>query len=236
MATYNGAAFLAQQIDSILDQLGEEDELLVADDGSSDGTLELLQGYGERVVVTDTEPSGGVVANFERVLGRASGDVVLLSDQDDVWKPGRVARVCTLLEDADLVLVNADVVNAELEAIGTTLFDQLGRRRGFLPNLYRNTFVGCCMGFRRTLLERALPFPEGVPWHDWYLGLLAEGTGRVVCVEEPLGLYRRHGGNASATGEGSGRALSQRLGDRVRMLRCVAAARRRPAPAWTGRP
>ena len=227
MATYDGAKYLRDQIDSVLGQLAPGDELLVADDGSSDQTYDVLESYGDHLKITHTNRVGGVVANFERVLAVADGDAILLADQDDVWLPGRVNLMRRALSKYDLVLVNAEIVDETLSPTGSTLFDQLGRRRGLVRNLWRNTFVGCCLGIRRSLLQHALPFPSGLPWHDWYLGLLAESRGRIWREERIYGYYRRHGDNVSATGLGSDRSMCARLEDRIRMLRALAVARLR---------
>ena len=204
MATYNGAPFLREQIDSILAQLGPDDELLVADDASGDETVAILKSYGKALSLVATDRAGGVVANFGRVLRRATGDIVFLADQDDVWLPGRLKRMRDELVDCDLVMTNAWVVDASLGRTTLTVFDQVRMAPGAFRNWTgRSSFVGCCMAFRRQILQRALPLPAMTPWHDWLLGLLASVTGRVRFLHEPLMLYRRHDTNVSATGGAS---------------------------------
>ena len=240
MATFNGQAFLAQQIDSILVQLEPGDELLVSDDGSSDQTQAILLSYGAALQLVDSTRVGGVVANFSRVLEHASKPLVVLSDQDDVWLPGRLASMRRLLSDVDLVLTNAWIVDENLRPTGRTLFQETQAGPGFWRNLIRrNSFVGCCMGFRLTLLAQALPLPQTTPWHDWLLGLLACANGKVCLTSEPLLLYRRHGGNATATGLPSRNGLWRMLTLRLRVLLAFGACmyrswfRRRPNDdAW----
>lgn len=91
MAAYNGEKFIAEQIASILDQLGEDDEIVVIDDRSTDGTLEALRALDDpRLRVIEQETNRGYVQTFERALGEARGAYLLLSDQDDIWLPGHV--------------------------------------------------------------------------------------------------------------------------------------------------
>lgn len=233
MATYNGARYLPAQIDSILAQLRPGDEFLVADDGSTDGTLDLLAGYGPALRVVATGRVGGVVANFSRALSEAHGELILLADQDDVWLAGRVEAMCAALGRCDLVLTDAQVCDEALRPTAKTLFAQIGAANGFWRNLLRSSFVGCCMGFRRELLRGVLPMPPMTPWHDWLIGLVGCLRGRVCLIDTPTLLYRRHGSNASATGEASGNRLWRKVALRVAVLWalgvCWQRSRRRPA-------
>ncbi len=235
MATYNGAAYLREQIDSVLAQLQPGDELLIADDASKDDTPLILSSYGDALSVVASSRAGGVVRNFERVLQRAVGDIVVLVDQDDVWLPGRLARLRSELASCDLVVANAWVVDAALQGRTRTVFDQLRAAPGVLRNWCgRSSFVGCCMAFRIGLLRRALPFPALTPWHDWLLGLLASVSGRVRFIDEPLMLFRRHGANASQTGDESSNGIVTKAVLRLRvgiaLVRCLLRARGRSRP------
>jgi glycosyltransferase involved in cell wall biosynthesis len=222
MATFDGAPYLAAQVDSILAQLGPRDELVVADDGSTDRTPEILAGYGDRLRVVGTSRVGGVVANFERALAAARGELVALSDQDDVWLDGRAALIRERLGKATLVAMNGVVVDEALAPLGRTVFQQVGVPGGFLRTLAVNRYVGCCMAFRRELLAAALPFPPRIAAHDWFIALVAERLFDVANDDQPLILFRRHGGNASTTGSSSRHGLGSRLAMRWRMLRAVA--------------
>lgn len=231
MATYNGERYLAEQIDSILGQLRAGDELLVADDGSRDGTLALLQRYGDRLRIVARDRAGGVVPNFARVLAAAACELILLADQDDVWLPGRLETMRERLDTCDLVMTNAAIVNGHLVPTGATLFEQVRPTRSLWRNVFgRSSFVGCCLGMRRAIVARALPLPACTPWHDWLIGLLASVGGRVEFIEQPMLLFRRHGANASATGATSSygwiRKLTIRAGIVCALVRCLL---RRPA-------
>lgn len=221
VATYNGAEFLHAQISSILNEVSDTDEVLIADDGSSDGTVSVIRSFGSRVRLVATSRVGGVVRNFERVIRAATGDGIVLCDQDDVWLSGRVTLIRQELEKSELVMMNGYIVDAELNIQSATIFSRIGVRRGFLNNLLKNSFVGCCMAFRRELRDKVLPFPREVPWHDWYIGLVAECRGGVKRVEAPTLLYRRHGHNLSPTGEVSANSFLRKIGLRIRVLTAV---------------
>lgn len=218
MATYNGEAYLPEQLDSILSQLAPGDELVVADDGSTDRTVELLRARGSQIRLVDTARVGGVVRNFERAVQAAQGDIVVLCDQDDVWLPGRLALVRRELASCDLLVMDGAVVDGALQPRHATIGESVGTRRGLVSNLWKNSFVGCCMAFRSEVQACVLPFPRGIAWHDWYIGLVAELFFRVRRVDEVTLLYRRHGANHSPTGESSGNALTKRLWMRLAMV------------------
>lgn len=232
LATYNGCKFIVEQLESVVCQLNPGDEVVVADDGSSDGTVAELAAFEPWVRIISVERVGGVVKNFERVISAAVGDAIVLCDQDDIWLPGRINLIRRALAENDLVVLNGQVVDANAVSRGVTIFESVDMRAGFLANLAKNSFIGCCMAFRRSLRDRVLPFPAGVPWHDWYIGLVAEWIGRVERIDEITLLYRRHGGNFSPTGEKSSNTLWRKLAMRWAVLRAVMiAVARRPAPA-----
>lgn len=221
MATCNGERHLAAQLESVLAQLDAGDELVIADDCSTDGTLAVIKECADRRIrVLTGERRLGVVANFERALAAARGDIVFLCDQDDVWLPNKRAVFVEALADADLVVFDCRVTDADCNELAPSFFALRGSGPGLLRNLWRNSFLGCCMAFRRSLLARALPFPAGLPMHDTWLGLVASATGRVLFVPEVTLLYRRHGANASPT---SGRSPYSRFAQLAHRLRFASA-------------
>jgi glycosyltransferase involved in cell wall biosynthesis len=224
LASYEGAAYIGEQISSIVAQLLPGDKIYLSDDGSHDETVAIATSLSDDVVVVATSRVGGVVPNFERALSAAfdsGAEQFVLCDQDDVWLPGRLAQIRSELAKADLVLLNGLVVDAQLVPLGATIAEAIGVRHGFWQNLGKNSYIGCCMAFRRNVLELALPFYKGIPWHDWYLGLLAERFFVVSRVQEPTMYYRRHGANHSPTGEKSRYSLAKKIGMRITMLRAV---------------
>jgi glycosyltransferase involved in cell wall biosynthesis len=219
LATYNGARHVLAQLQSILPQLSLDDELIVSDDGSTDATREIVRGMGDSRIVLVDGPRAGVVRNFEHALRQARGDVIFLCDQDDIWLPGKVQRVMQALGGSDLVVTDCRVVDDALHELHPSFFRLNGSRAGLLRNLVKNGYLGCCMAIRRTVLEAALPFPEGIAMHDWWIGLVAERTGRVRFLDEVLSLYRRHGNNASPAATRSTVPLARRLRWRLDMAR-----------------
>ena len=224
LATYNGSRYAEAQLRSILEQLSPEDEVLVADDGSTDNTIAIINAMGDpRIRWVAQGGKLGVVKNFERSISAARGEFIFLSDQDDVWLPGKVERCLTALADCPLVVTDCVVVDGELKPLSPSFFRQHHSRPGVLHNLWKNTYLGCCMAFRRELLQIALPFPNRIPMHDMWLGMIAEIHGGTCFVPEPLLLYRRHGGNASDAAGRSTARFSKMIADRVFLASLVAA-------------
>ena len=203
LASYNGIKYIAEQLDSILMQIGDNDEIIISDDGSKDGTVELINEYINKHgnIKLIEGPRKGLIKNFENAINAAEGDIIFLSDQDDVWMPDKVSTVMKAFEDKGdkciLVLHDAEIVNAELEATGKSLYEFRGSRPGLLRCLIKNPYVGCCMAFRKELKKEALPFPDGIEMHDWWIALNAECGRRAVQIPQRLIKYRRHGDNAS---------------------------------------
>ncbi len=203
MATYNGGRWVREQLASILRQLGPGDEVVVSDDGSTDDTVEVVRSFADpRVRVLSGNAFRSPVLNFENALRHARGDLVTLSDQDDVWLDGRVALIRDRLSIAAprvrLVALDAVVTDENGMVTDPSLFRKIGARPGLLKNVYDNSYVGCCLAFSRELLDVALPFPARIPMHDMWLGLLAEIFGTVEFVHTPMLAYRRHGANATS--------------------------------------
>lgn len=202
MATYNGERYVEEQLDSILSNIGPSDEVVVSDDGSKDRTVEILSAYSRqdcRIKVVDG-PHRGVISNFSNAIALSRGDLIFLSDQDDVWRSNKVSRVLSVFDSTgcDLVVHNARIIDGEGGETGDTLFELRKSKPGFLKNMARNSYVGCCMAFERKLVPAILPIPENVEMHDWWIGMIAEKRFTPVFIEDELIRYRRHDGNVSA--------------------------------------
>lgn len=202
MATCNGGRYLRAQLESILPQLDPEDELVVSDDSSTDDTLSILADYVDpRIRVLPENTYYNPVQNFENALCHARGEMIVLSDQDDYWLPGRLDLVRQHLagrvDQVALVMMDGEVVDAAGNDLGASIFKRNRAGTGILKNVYDNTYTGCCLAFSRPLLEIALPFPKNIPMHDMWLGLLAEIFGQVELIPVRTICYRRHGANAS---------------------------------------
>lgn len=218
LATYNGEQYLLQQLTSILLQLSPLDEIVISDDGSTDGTLQIVSELKDpRIKVFLNEGKHGVVPNFENALRHATGDVIFLCDQDDIWLGHKVDRCVKALEEADLVVHNALLMDGQGRVSDKDYFTLRGSRAGYWKNLYKNSFIGCCMAFRKDVLSLVLPFPKHILWHDMWIGLVVSKRGRTLFIDDPLLYYRRHGANASQTGERSSFSLKKKVTYRLQM-------------------
>lgn len=221
MATYNGEKYLDEQISSILSQLQPYEKLFISDDGSQDDTLKIIHSYGDKVQLVSSSYSGGVVSNFERALTSAynsGAKYFVLSDQDDIWMEDRMEDIRHNLSLADIIMMNGHITDADLNPTGYTIFNKIGVSTGFCANFVRPTYVGCCMAFRREILDVALPFPQSLPWHDWFISLIGELFFNVKHIPKPSIYYRRHGNNHSDTGERSKNSFFKKLKLRKRMF------------------
>lgn len=224
VATYNGAEYIEAQLRSILVQLSKDDEVIVSDDGSTDGTLEIIRGLNDKRIQILQQPHIGVTRNFYVALDHAKGEYIFLADQDDVWLEKKVSRCVELLQANDLVVTDAKVTDAELNVVEESLFTVLNSREGLWKNWFACTFYGSTMAFRRAILEAARPYPSSAAIaHDWWLGMVAEMTGKVSFVQEALVLYRRHAGTMTQVNRKSfltrsSRPLHVKTRARVHML------------------
>lgn len=204
IATYNGARYINTQVLSILSQLGAKDELVVSDDGSKDDTIRILESLNdERIRIFYNQGQHGVVPNFENALKHSSGDIIFFSDQDDIWDEKKVERCVEALNDVDLVIHNSKVFYEEGNHLNEDFFKLRNSGSGYWKNIIKNSFVGCCMAFRKEVKEYVLPFPKHILWHDMWIGLMVEKYGETKFIDDQLLYYRRHGDNASATSEKS---------------------------------
>ncbi len=220
MATYNGEKFLREQIDSILLQLRVNDELIISDDGSTDNTIRIIESYkDDRIKFFKNLSKHGVNSNFENAIYHAKGDFIFLSDQDDVWLPGKVDACVNALKNADCVIHDAIVVDKDLNIITESFFEIRNSGSGFWKNLYKNTYVGCCMSFRKSILEYVLPYPSNLPiFQEGWIAMLAELNGRVAFINIKGILFRRHSSNTSCTVKKSTFSRVHQLSYRVKLL------------------
>ena len=202
LATHNGEKYIAEQLESILRQLGKRDEVIVSDDSSTDKTLAIIENFHDsRIKIFPGNAFYNPIFNFENALKQAAGEVIVLSDQDDIWLDhkldvirqrfqNRPAEIYTIVLDGQMI----DETNA---VIGESIFETLSSGKGLLKNLKKNTYMGCCMAFSRELLEILLPFPKKIPMHDSWIGFLSELFGVVEFVPEKTIKYRKHRVNRS---------------------------------------
>lgn len=221
MATYNGERYIVEQLQSILSQLSLIDEVIISDDHSTDSTLDVIRSLNdERIKIFMNTMGKGYTRNFENALSKSKGEFIFLSDQDDVWIEGKLSRMMQILQKADFVVGDAVVVNEALEVIQPSHFKQYDVRTGFIHNLFKTRYIGACMGFKRSVLDVALPFPpnSNLCPHDYWIAVVTEMYFKTQLDVIPSLLYRRHGKNASSGGTFSHRGLLTKVYVRVYTL------------------
>ncbi|MGI9552856.1 MAG: glycosyltransferase family 2 protein [Aurantibacter sp.] len=211
MATYNGEQYLRSQLDSILKQLSPEDELIISDDGSTDATIDIIKSYRDPRIRLLHSPHQNLIFNFENALKEASGDVVFLSDQDDIWFDDKMEKYNRHFKKNLLVFSNAAMFYGEDTSTFELFFKDSKKKTGLLNNLAKVKFLGATLAFQRFVLDKALPFPRNIPMHDIWIGLIAETLGATHYIDEPLIYYRRHENVASTTGAKSSNTLFTKL-------------------------
>ena len=224
MATYNGEKYIIQQLESILPQLDLTDEIIISDDNSTDQTITLIERIcDKRIRVVMPTLSKGPIFNFENGLMNASGDVIVLSDQDDIWLNGRVKNIREYFSRScnsnDLLVLDSKVVDDRLCIIESSVFDFINAGPGIWKNFYRNTYIGCHMAFKRNLLKYAIPFPSSIPMHDVWLGLVSELVGVVTFCPGPTMLFRRTGNNYTKSRYSWGTRILWRINLGLSLLR-----------------
>jgi glycosyltransferase involved in cell wall biosynthesis len=224
MATWNGARFVEAQLASIAAQTRLPDQVVVADDGSSDETIALVERSGLPVDVLTGDGRLGVTANFERAIRAVQADVIVLADQDDVWRADKLA----VLEDAfragaNGVFSDGRVVDRDGQPTGRTLWQSFGYDGSadlLSILLKKNVVTGATLAFTSAMRDLVLPIGHD-GWHDSWIALLIAATGSLVAIPDTLIDYRVHGDNAEGLGTRSASAaIAQRAeGRKQRELR-----------------
>jgi len=212
LCTHNGASYVEEQLLSILNQEPTPTQLVVSDDASSDDTIARVRAVAARypavqLTVFENDPPLGVTKNFEQAIRACTGDLIALSDQDDVWHHGRLAFFAAQFAAhpaVSLMHSDARLVDGAGAPLGHTLAGALGVSAGEVASIHdgdafsvllrRNLVTGACTVFRRSLVEFAAPFPPS--WvHDEWLGIIAAAVASTDFVEQPTIDYRQHGSN-----------------------------------------
>lgn len=204
LCTYNGAAFLPAQLDSLHAQSRLPDELVVCDDGSTDATLHILESFAAQapfpVHIHRNPTTLGACGNFIKAIGLCSGDFIALSDQDDIWQPDKLLHALNMIQQADnpsatLYCSRLQYVNANLEPIGLST---IPRVIGFSNAVVENVAIGCSVVFGAEIRRLMLcGIPSKMMMHDWWAYLLASVFGQVIYDTTPTVLYRQHEGNVA---------------------------------------
>ena len=200
LCTYNGGKFLPQQLQSIIHQTYLNVEIIISDDHSRDNTIEIarhFQKIDSRIRIYVNEKNLGYNQNFEQAFDLATGDFIAVSDQDDIWKPNKIAEMMPLFSKKTM-LVYCQSVRFE-----NTIpdIDKYSKRNLFTGSdvrklMYYNSIAGHNIIFRKELLKYAKPFPYGV-FYDWWLTIIAAGTGGINATERVYTFQRFHSNNVT---------------------------------------
>ena len=211
MCTYNGADFLPAQLESILAQSRKPDQIVVCDDGSTDETRAILQKFEkqspEQVLLHFNKKNLGSVKNFEQAIGLCNGDIIALSDQDDVWRPDKLQLIQEAFSKSStgLVFSDAELVDENLESLNRRMWNEIGfdaTKRKLLQNgralevlITGWTVTGATMAFRSRFANICLPVPNDIAMiHDGWIALAIAAVADIVALDEPLVRYRQHAG------------------------------------------
>lgn len=229
LASYNGEKFIKQQIESILLQLGDNDELIISDDGSTDSTVDIINQFADpriKLFLYIREKSGKdsvqlITTNFENALSKAKGEYIFLADQDDVWCENKVVVMKEKLKSYDYVVSDCYITDEDLNIISKTRFLGNITKNKYLALIKPTPYQGSCSAFRREVLEKALPFPKGLQSHDRWIGMLASFGYRTLILEQPLIFYRRHSLTSSTSTSKSKRSLLYKVSTRLNYLKML---------------
>lgn len=231
LATYNGERFIKKQLESILTQLGKEDEIIISDDGSTDKTIDIISSLNDsRIKILNHKKDKSISQkylpsfyyasyNFENAIKYATGDVVYLSDQDDIWDKNRISHTLPYMGKYDFLMCNYSVIDSNDNILIKKYLGPNPIGKTLLYNIWKIPFRGCCMTIKMDVLKKTLPFPTNCINHDLWIGLyLTHKKYKCKFVDEPLHMYRDHTTNVSSVVGKSPNSLTFKIGYRLRFL------------------
>lgn len=222
LAAYQGERYIGEQLDSIVRQLSDDDEIIVSDDASTDGTVAAIARLGDRRIrVLNNTVRVGYVHNFQRALNHVRGDSIYFADQDDVWLPGKVQTLDRALEKKACAASDAVVVDERLREIYPSYFQCRRAEKFSAWSIFlRPAIIGATLACTREYLTRLLPLPSGIP-HDFWISFNAAWDGALDVVPSPLILYRRHAEAMSPTATAYRRPFVLIASERLRLARLL---------------
>ncbi|MBO0949263.1 glycosyltransferase family 2 protein [Fibrella forsythiae] len=207
LATYNGAKYLPQLLESLSQQTLQPAEIIVFDDGSTDNTLAVLNQFIQQLPITihvNDQPLG-VVRNFKKAVSACRGQYIAFCDQDDIWLPDKLARSVEAIKKIDspkptMVYTDLIVVDEQLNKLAVSYWEHRKlkpAKESFKSLLYGNIITGCTMIINRAMAIEVRRMPDLVLMHDFWIGCVAYGVGRCVFINQPTVLYRQHASNVT---------------------------------------
>ena len=218
LPTFNGERYLTETLESIASQKLPINQLVCSDNQSTDNTLSIIRAFSERVsfeVICLSQPAKGITNNYLNALSKANGDIVLVTDQDDVWLESKTQQMKDALNRKEVALVSHDslLVDSDLTSSALTLRgnrDKSKRLSGLVNNgssianleLYLRggiPLLAHTLGFKSELTQYLLDKPEEIDdwWFEEWVGFIALTQGRLFLLEEHLILYRQHDSQTS---------------------------------------
>lgn len=217
LTTYNGERFLREQLDSLRGQIRQADEVIISDDASTDGTVALVRDYIEKNALShwkllENTENVGFAANFCKALSATTGDVVFLSDQDDIWSEDKLECMANLFTAEPQILgLNSSFETVDATGLPTEIYGLRGNRNYGLVTqrlrkplerislktvMRKNISPGCTAAYRRELIDCYVKNTESISPHDYELNLMAAAKHGLYFYNIPLIRYRLHEGNA----------------------------------------
>lgn len=232
LATYNGEKFISKQLNSILQQDVAVDEIIICDDCSTDGTVQILQSYlnDNRIKLYINNERLGVFGNFRKAAKMAvCGNWLIFSDQDDIWVPNKISTLTRRMIGFDdkvtpvLLFSDLKVIDTDDEVVAQSFW----KRQKIYPKqislkslLYGNIVTGCSIMINYAMAKELLAIESCQYLHDEWLALIAYSFGKVQFVDEQLVLYRQHEQNITYAKDASADGLMSRLNyDLTHLLR-----------------
>lgn len=216
IATYNGAAYLREQLDSIIAQTLTADEIIIQDDCSSDGTAEIIQSYSSNLPIKFFKNSEnlGYIRNFESAIAKAQGEFIAICDQDDLWVPEKLERLMEKIGTKSLVYADSKLIDSDGNPMGQTLSEKLRNRFIEAPSplcfVYDNCVSAHAILLHRSLLQHLFPFPKHLYFDAWIAACAASQKG-IGYVDEPLVGYRQHASNTLSVHHKTKRSFMEKL-------------------------
>lgn len=194
MATYNGEQYLKEQLDSIYAQTYNNIEVIVCDDCSSDSTIKILEEYRQKygLMYYQNKVNLGYVKNFEQAIKLCKGDYIALSDQDDIWFKDKLECLLNSIKDNDLIHSDCELIDETGKTIRSSWKGNIKSHTIVEDFLFSNVVTGCTTMIKKDFVENILPFPDGLVYHDWYLGVNAAKNNKIIYLNKPLIQYRQH--------------------------------------------
>lgn len=197
LCTYNGEKYIKEQINSLLNQTYSSVEILVIDDCSTDGTVEILEKYAQenKIILHKNTSNKGVNKNFYYGFALAKGDFIAPCDQDDVWLAHKITAMTEAIKDNDLIYCNSALMTENGALTGEIMSDRVFfmKKSDCTTFAYSNCIAGHASLFKKTLLNDCYPFYEkGELYYDYWVAFTAACVGKIDYIQEPLVYFRRH--------------------------------------------